>query len=167
MPLLPSGCGMDNNLAIDVHNEVSARSHGCSHPMALSARHCHIINPGRFLTGGPSKARRRDRGAVSLQYWSPSMTLLLLQIMSPVSGFWRGVNGKNMIAQQTSSDISSDPNEWSHSWAIRGKKINKSIKINNDDGETTPLCWEKIKLTKTGWLDVTIRTKNNKMNEMA
>ena len=41
------------------------------------------------------------------------------------------------------------------------------IKVNNCDCETTPLYWEKNKLTVTGWLEVTMRTKNLKMNGMA
>ena len=38
MPLSPSGCGMDNNLTINGLNEVNARSCGCFHLLALSAR---------------------------------------------------------------------------------------------------------------------------------
>ena len=38
--------------------------------------------------------------------------------------------------------------------------------INNVDGETTPLFWEKIKLIVTGCLEVTMTTKNLKMNVM-
>ena len=30
MPLSPSGCGVDNNLTVDGHNKVDARSCGCS-----------------------------------------------------------------------------------------------------------------------------------------
>ena len=38
MHLLPSGCGMDDNLTVDGHNEVDARSCGCYHLLVLSAR---------------------------------------------------------------------------------------------------------------------------------
>ena len=61
----------------------------------------------------------------------------------------RGVYGDNMIAQQSSSYVSSDLNEWSHSWAMR-KPQKKRLTINNGDVETSPLCWEKNKLTVTG-----------------
>ena len=37
-------------------------------------------------------------------------------------GGGEGVYGDNMIAQKISLDVSSDPNEWSHSWAIRKPK---------------------------------------------
>ena len=43
MPLSPRGCGVDDNLNIDGHNEVDVRSHGCSYLLALSARRFHIM----------------------------------------------------------------------------------------------------------------------------
>ena len=72
-----------------------------------------------------------------------------------------------MIAQKRSLDVSSDPNEWSHSWTMRKPPKKTKITINNIGGETTPLCWEKNKLTVTGCLEVTLRTKDLKMNGMA
>ena len=48
MPLLPSGGGVDNNLNIDGHNEVDARSCGCSHLLALSARRRRIVILNEF-----------------------------------------------------------------------------------------------------------------------
>ena len=67
------------------------------------------------------------------------------------------INSNNIIAQQINSNIISEPNEWSHSWAM--SKQRKPTKNNNEngDGETTPL-WKK-KLTLTGLLEVTMRTK--------
>ena len=47
------------------------------------------------------------------------------------------------------------------------KKNNQKTKINNNDGETTPLFWEKNKLTVTGWPEVKTRNKILKMNAMA
>ena len=38
MPLLPIGYGMNDNLTVDGHNEVDARSCRCSHLLELSAR---------------------------------------------------------------------------------------------------------------------------------
>ena len=119
MPLSPSGCGVDGNLAVDSHNEVDARSCGCSHLLVLSAQRCHIINPGQFLTGGPPTAREGDRGAVSLQDQSPSTASSPLQRTSPEVGFRGGVYGDNIIAEKISSYVRSDPSEWSHSWAMR------------------------------------------------
>ena len=122
MPLLPSVCGMDNNLAVDGHNEVDARSRGCSHLLALSSWRCRIIDPGHFLTGGPPTARRGDRGVVSLQDWLSLTASSPLQRTSPEAGFRGGVYGDNMITQQSSSYVSSNSSEWSHSWAMRKPK---------------------------------------------
>ena len=49
---------------------------------------------------------------------------------------------------------------------MRKPKKPQKITINNVDGETTPLFWEKNKLTVTGLLEVTMRIKNIKMNGM-
>ena len=46
------------------------------------------------------------------------------------------------------------------------KKTQKNT-INNADGETTSLCWEKNKFTVTEWLEVTMKTKYLKTNGMA
>ena len=73
-----------------------------------------------------------------------------------------GIYGDNIISQHSILDVSRNPSKWSHSWAMRKQK--KTINISN--GETTSLCWEKNKLTVTGWLEVTMRTKNLKMNGM-
>ena len=43
MPLLPSVCSVDDNLTIDGHSEVDARSRGCSHLLALSAQRRRIM----------------------------------------------------------------------------------------------------------------------------
>ena len=43
MPLLPSGCGVDDNLTIDGHTEVDVRSRKCSHLTALSALRRRIM----------------------------------------------------------------------------------------------------------------------------
>ena len=93
------------------------------------------------MTGGPPAARRGDRGAVSLHDQSPSTASLLLHRTSPEAGFRGGVYGENMIAQKGCLYVSSDPSEWSYSWAMRKPKKNRKIKINNVDGLTTPLCW--------------------------
>ena len=100
-------------------------------------------DPGQFLMGGPSAARRGDKGSVSLQDWLPSAASSPLQRTSPETGFQGWMYGNNIINQQSSSDESSDLNEWSHTWAMSKPKKLKLKKINNGDGETTPLCWEK------------------------
>ena len=82
-------------------------------------------DPGRILTGGTPTERRVDRGAVSLQDRSTLTASLPLQRVIPEAGFQWGVYGDNMIAQKSSSDISSNPNEWSHSWAMIKLKIKK------------------------------------------
>ena len=43
MPLSPSGCSMDNNLAVDGHNEVDAIYRKGSHLLALSALRRRIM----------------------------------------------------------------------------------------------------------------------------
>ena len=45
------------------------------------------------------------------------------------------IYGDNIIAYQSSLDVSRDPNEWSYSWEIR-RAIKKS---DNSDGATRPL----------------------------
>ena len=87
MTLPPSGYGVYDKLTVDGHNEVDARSRGCSHLLALSARCYCIIIPGQFLTGGLPTARRGDRGAVSLQDRLPSTASSPLQRTSPEAGF--------------------------------------------------------------------------------
>ena len=57
---------MDDDLNADDHNEVDARSMEYSRLLALSARRCCIIDPGRFLTGGPLVSRVSDRVVVPL-----------------------------------------------------------------------------------------------------
>ena len=109
-------------------------------------------DPGRILTGGLPAARRGGRGAVSLQDQSPSTVSSPLQRTSPEAGFRGGVYGDNMIAQQSSSYVSSNSSEWSHSWEMRKPKNNPKITINNVDGGKRPLCWKKNKLTMTAWL---------------
>ena len=52
MPLSPSGCGVGDNLTINGHNEVDARSRGCSHLLALSSRHLRIMILDEFLQVG-------------------------------------------------------------------------------------------------------------------
>ena len=92
MHLLPRGCGVDNDLTADGQNELDARSRRRSRLLALSARRHCIINPGRFLMGGPSAARISDRFMVPLQYWSPLMASLALYNTSKESSF-QGVGG--------------------------------------------------------------------------
>ena len=82
-------------------------------------------DPGRILTVGPPAARRGDIGAVSLQDQLPSTASSPLQRTSPELGFQGGVYGDNMFDQQSSSDVSSDWNEWSRSWAMRKQKNKK------------------------------------------
>ena len=53
------------------------------------------------------------------------------------------IYGDNTITQQISSNLSSDPNKWLHSWAMREPiKITKKT-VDNGDGETSPFLWEK------------------------
>ena len=55
-----------------------------------------------------------------------------------------------------------------HNHSKGGKqKNNQKITINNSDGETTPLFWEKNKFTVTRSLEIIKRTKNLKVNGMA
>ena len=90
MPQLPSGCGVDNNLVVDGHNEVDAISFRCSHLLVLSVQRCYIIDLGQFLTGGPPTARRGDRDAVLLKNGLPSIAPLPLQRTIPEAGFLGG-----------------------------------------------------------------------------
>ena len=122
MPMSQSSCGVENKMAVDGHNKVDTKSQGCSHLLKLSARQCRIIDPGNFLTDGPPTTRRRDRGAVSLQYRSTLTASWPVQRTSAEAGFQGGVYGDNMIAQKSSSYVSSDPSEWSHSWEMRKPK---------------------------------------------
>ena len=69
-------------------------------------------DPVRILTGGPPAVIRGDRVVVSLQDQLPLTASLPLQRMIPGAGFRGGVYGDSMIAQQSSSYVSSDPNEW-------------------------------------------------------
>ena len=65
------------------------------------------------LTGGTPAARRGDRGAVLMQDQLTSTASSPLQRMIAQAGFRGGVYGDNMITQQISSYVSSDPSEWS------------------------------------------------------
>ena len=139
MPLSPSGCGMVDNLAVNSHNEVDARSCGCYHLLALSARRCCIIDPGRFLTVG---CQRQEEGIevrclcnIGRHRQSCRHSREIVQKQASEGGLY----GENIFAQQSSSDVSSDPNEWSHSWATGKPKNPIKITINNGDSETTPL----------------------------
>ena len=164
MRLSPGIYGMYDNLAVNGHTEVEARSHGCYHLLALLARRCCIIDPGRLLTGGPTTARRGDRGVMSLQDWSQLTASLPLNRTSPEAGFRGGYMAKiwsisKLFRMEASIRMSGHTHgQWGN------QKKNQKITINNGNGETTPLCWEKNKLTLTGWLEVTKRTKNLKMN---
>ena len=82
-------------------------------------------DPRQFLTGGPPAARKGYIGVVSLQYGSLSTASSPLHRTSPEAGFLGGLYDNNMIALQNISDVSSDPNEWSHSWAMRKPKKNQ------------------------------------------
>ena len=141
---------MDNYLTVNVHNKADARSRGNYCLLLISVQHCHIINVGFFLRGGPPAARRGDICMVPLQDWLLLTASLPLQKTSPQAGFQGGVYGDNMIAMKSSSDVSSDLNEWSHSWAMRKPKIKIKISINNVYSEMTPLRWDKNKLTVAG-----------------
>ena len=108
-----------SNVSSDTNN---ARSRGRSCLLAISAWRCHIINRVLFLTGGTPSERRGDRGEVLLQDWLPSTASSPLQRTSPEEGFQGGVYDENMIAQQSSLDVSRDLNEWSHSWEMRKQR---------------------------------------------
>ena len=66
-------------------------------------------DPGRILTGGLPAARRGDRGTVLLQDQSSSNVSSPLQRTSLKAGFPEGIYADNMITQQSSSNVSSDP----------------------------------------------------------
>ena len=59
MPLLQSVYGVDDNLTVNGHNEVDARSCGCSHLLELSARSRHIMILEYFLRVG---IQQQDEG---------------------------------------------------------------------------------------------------------
>ena len=127
MPLFPSGFSLDDNLNVDGHNEVDAISHRCSHLLALLAWHHRITNLYYLLTGGPPLARRGDIGAVLLQDRSLLALSSPLQRMIPEAGFRGWVYGDNIIAQESSLNLSRNPKEWSHSWAMMKTKKNKIL----------------------------------------
>ena len=49
------------------------------------------------------------------------------------------IYGENMIAQKSSSDVSRNPNKWSHSWEMRKPRKTTKKTINDGDGATRPL----------------------------
>ena len=83
MPLSPSSCGVDDDLAANGHSKVDAKSCGSSRLLVISARRHCIIDPGRFLNDGMPAARRGDRSVVLLQDHLPLMTSPPLQRTSP------------------------------------------------------------------------------------
>ena len=97
-------------------------------------------DPGRIFTGGPPSAKRGDRGAVSLQDRLPPMASSPLQRTSPEAGFRGRLYCNNVIAQLSSSHVSSNPNEW-HTHGQWENPKNPQKTINNVDSETSPLCW--------------------------
>ena len=60
------------------------------------------------------------------------------------------IYGYNTISHKSSSNISRNPNVWSHSWAMRKPRKTTKKKIGNVDGAKKPLCWEKGKLAVKG-----------------
>ena len=52
-------------------------------------------------------------------------------------------NSDNMITQQSTSNVIIKTNKLFHSWAMSKQRKKTKITINNGDGETTPLQWEK------------------------
>ena len=53
------------------------------------------------------------------------------------------IYGDNTIAQKISSNVISNPNEWSHSWAMRKPRKTKRKTISDGDGTMRSLCWDK------------------------
>ena len=137
MPMLPICYGVNENLNADGHNDVDARYHGNSRLLALSARRHCIIYPGQFLTGGPPAARIGDRGEVPLRDRLTPTESSPLQRTITEAGLQGGLYGNNMIAPQISLDVSSGPNEWSHSWEIRKPRKKPKRTTKNGDNETT------------------------------
>ena len=122
-------------------NTNDARPCGHSSLLALSARRRHIIDPGHFFTGGLPAERRGGRGVVppSERRWgyrcganTRSFTVdgaVATAENNSRSRIPMGVYGDNMIAHKSCLDVSSDPNEWSHSWEMRKRR--KRSKNNN------------------------------------
>ena len=52
------------------------------------------------------------------------------------------IYGDNKRAQKSSSNVSINPNEWSHSWKMRKPSKTTTTKtINGGDGATRPFFW--------------------------
>ena len=148
-PLSPSGCGVDDDLTADGHNKVDARSRGRSRLLALSARRRRIIDPGRFLTGGPPATRRGDRGAVPLQDRSPSTASSPPQRTSPEAGFQgeglasgRTDNGKAAGGRKGSSaqslTLSRYPQRRSAALALLPEDGNRPLPIDDATRPSSP-----------------------------
>ena len=117
MPLSPSSSDVDDNLTVNGHNEVDAISCGYSHLLAISTQHRCKMVLGDFLRLG------RQRQEEGIEVWCRCKIghhqrrchHCRGQVQKQASEGGGGVYGENMIAQQSGSDISSNPNEWSHS----------------------------------------------------
>ena len=139
MPLSPRVCGVDDNLSNNDHIKVEARSQGRSCLLPISARRHCIIDPGLFLMGGPPAARKRNIGMMTLQDWFPSTVSLILHSIIPEASLYVD----KIFAQQISSNVSSDPNEWSESRAmVKPRKTTNDEKNDHVEGATRSLFWE-------------------------
>ena len=81
-------------------------------------------DPERFLAGGQPATIRGDRGVVSLQGWSPLTASSPLKKAKSISRHPRGGIWRQYDPSKSSSDVSSDSDEWSHSWVMRKLKTN-------------------------------------------
>ena len=50
----------------------------------------------------------------------------------------------NIIAQKSTSDVISDPNEWSHSYTKRKESKNTKTIMKHGNDDMVPLQWNKI-----------------------
>ena len=61
------------------------------------------------------------------------------------------IYGNDVIYQKNTSNISSNPKKWSHSWAMGKPRKTTRKMIDEGEVETTQLCWENKRYTVTVW----------------
>ena len=115
---------------IDPNNVIPCRSFRL---LALSVQRNCIINPGNFLTGGTPAEIRGGRGVVhpaekeGIEVWCRCNIIHHQRCRCYCRGkvhkqASEGVYGENMIVQKSYLGVSSDLNEWSHSWEMRKRR---------------------------------------------
>ena len=160
-------------------NTNNSRSRGCSILLALSARRCHVINPGRFLTGGLPPERREGKGVVPtaenlwIEVWYQWKIIRYQrcrcyfwgQVRKQYSkeGIWRHYDYSEKFfgcKQQSNWVVTLMGNE--------GKNKNElKVVINNGDSAMGPFCLDTNELAMLRWLGKSMRTVKIKINENA